>query len=64
MIKHWRTSLLGLAAIGVGLWSMHATYVATNTIYFNVVYVWPGQLALLLVGAGLLYAADHKNIKP
>lgn len=37
---------------------MDVTYVSTNTLYFNVCYVWPGAIALLIVGVALLLAAD------
>lgn len=60
MIKSWRTSLLGLCCIGVAIWSMSVTYVPIQPLRFNLLYVWSGQEALLLVGLGLLHARDHK----
>jgi hypothetical protein len=58
IMRHWKTSALGVCAIVGGSWSMDVTYVSTNTLYFNVCYVWPGAIALLIVGVALLLAAD------
>lgn len=59
MIKHWKTSLLGVISILLGFWVMHVTYVPSNTLQFNIQYVWPGALALVFAGIGLIHAKDH-----
>jgi hypothetical protein len=59
-VKSWRTTTLGMAAILLGLWVMRVTYVPSNTLYFNIVYVWPGAWALIISGIGLVNARDHK----
>jgi len=59
MKKHWRTTALGVAAIIVGIWSAHVTYVPTQTLYFNIVYVWTGQIGLIVAGLIGIFASDH-----
>jgi hypothetical protein len=74
MRRHWRTSLcgliaivIGLSVIGLGVWIWQAVYVHTNTLWFNLCYVVSGAISvmvsgftLMVVGIGLLQAADHK----
>jgi hypothetical protein len=59
-MKSWRTTTFGILSILYGLWVAKVTYVATNTLPFNLCYVWPGAIALILVGIGLIHARDHK----
>jgi hypothetical protein len=59
-MKSWRTTTLGVFAILFGLWLAHVTYVPSNTLKFNVIYVWPSSIALVLAGIGLVHARDHK----
>jgi hypothetical protein len=59
MIRHWKTSLFGLLCIIWGLWLAHVTYVPTNTLRFNLVYVWPAAELFLITGLGLIHAKDH-----
>ena len=57
----WRTTTLGLFAIGYGIWLAHTRYVPSNTFRFNLVYVWPDAIAVILAGIGLIHARDHKS---
>ena len=59
MIKSWKTTILGVIAIGFGLWLMHVRYVPSNTLRFNLVYVWPESFSLIFAGIGLVHAKDH-----
>ncbi len=59
-MKSWRTTTFGVLSILYGGWVAHVTYVPTNTLGFNLLYVWPGAMALVLVGVGLIQARDHK----
>jgi hypothetical protein len=61
--KHWQTSLLGVIAIAFGVWSSCVVWVPYQTIKFNLVYVLPGHLALIVAGIGLLLAADHSRVE-
>jgi hypothetical protein len=57
----YRTSILGVVAILFGLWLMRVHYVPNQTLYFNVVYVWPVEFGIILAGWGLLHSCDHKD---
>jgi hypothetical protein len=59
-MKSWRTTTFGLLSIVYGLWLAKVTCVPTNTLRFNPCYVWPGAIALILIGIGLIRARDHK----
>jgi len=56
----WRTTGLGIVAIIIGLRSASVLWVHSQTLYFNVFYVIPGPLALLIVGWALIHARDHR----
>jgi hypothetical protein len=58
--KSWRTTTLGIASILFGLWLMKITYVPGQTLYFNLVYVWPAEFGLILAGVALIHTRDHK----
>ena len=60
-LSHPKTTLLGLVSIAFGLWSASVVYVPSNTVRFNLLYVLPAQLALVIVGLALICAADHKD---
>lgn len=60
-LQSWRTTLLGVFAICLGVWSATVVWVPTQTVYFNVVYVLPAQTALLIAGWGLIHAKDHAH---
>lgn len=60
VVYHWKTSVFGLVCLALGVVSMSHTYVETNTLCFNVVYVWPGAFALIAAGILGICAADHK----
>jgi hypothetical protein len=59
-MKSWRTTTFGVMAVIYGVWVAKVTYVPTNTFGFNLFYVWPGAIALVLAGLGLVHARDHK----
>lgn len=61
IIRHWKTSLFGALAAALGIVSAYHNYVPSNTLWFNVAYVWSGAEALLFVGLLGLFAADHKD---
>lgn len=61
-LKHWRTSLLGLLCLAMAVWSMDDTWNPTQTLLFHVTHVWCGQMAELLIGVALLFAADHNHV--
>jgi hypothetical protein len=63
MIKHWKTSLAGVGCIVFGLFSMHATYNSIEPWAMRIESLWSGQIALIVVGIGLLFAADHNKTK-
>jgi hypothetical protein len=58
--QSYRTSLLGIASIAMGLRSWHLVWVHEQTVSFNVFYVGSGPLALIFLGWALLHARDHK----
>ncbi len=58
--KSWRTTSLGIVAIAVGLRSGWVLWVHSQTVWFNLTYVEPGPLALLIVGWALIHARDHR----
>jgi hypothetical protein len=58
-MKSWRTTSFGVMAILYGLWVARVAYVPSQTMRFNLCYVWPGAIALVLVGTGLILARDH-----
>lgn len=62
MKKHWRTSLIGGAAMLLGIWSFHVHWNPTQTLYFNLVYGEVAQIGLIVAGWIGLHAADHKNM--
>jgi hypothetical protein len=60
----WRTTALGIACIIWGLWCAYVHYVPNQTLYFHLAYVWTPEECLILLGVGLIHAADHKNLPP
>lgn len=58
--KSWRTTTLGIVAIGIGLRSGWVLWVHGQTLMFNLTYVEPAPLALLIVGWALIHARDHR----
>ena len=58
--QSWRTTTLGIIAIVFALWLMKVNYVPSQTLYFNLAYVWPAELAIIIAGIGLIHARDHK----
>lgn len=61
MFKSWKTTLFGIVAITVGIWSMHVTYQPQAAWWFNLCYTWCGPLALIITGFGLIHAKDHNK---
>ena len=61
--RSWITTTIGIIAILMGLRSMWITYVPTQTLYFNLFYVWSGQCALIFCGWIGIHAADHRAIR-
>lgn len=59
LLTHWKTSTGGIITILFALWLMEVRYVPTNTLYFNVVYVWPESFFGIVAGIALIYAKDH-----
>lgn len=57
----WRTTLLGLACLLIGLRSAWVLWVPNQSIRFNVLYVLPGSLAMMIVGWALIHARDHQD---
>ena len=58
-MKSWKTTLLGIVSILFGIWTAHVHYVPTAQLYFNICYVWPSSIGLIMAGIGLIYARDH-----
>lgn len=56
----WRTTILGIFCILLGLRSACVVWVPSQTIKFNLLYVLPGQISLIVVGWALLHARDHR----
>lgn len=61
MIKHWKTSLLGLLAIGGAIFHMHFTRLPSGPDWQDHVRYWGHDYMLLTVGIGLLLAKDHNK---
>lgn len=70
MRKHWRTSLAGAICI---LFGIHGLWDNLSNHYYNVnnlemvwqsLHYWRDPFVALVVGIGLLHAADHKNLPP
>lgn len=59
--KSWKTSILGSIAIVLGIWSLKLHWVPHATVFFNIVYVAPGSLALIFSGWLGLHARDHST---
>jgi hypothetical protein len=59
-MQSWRTTTLGIVTILFALVVARVTYVPTNTLYFNLFYVWPPAISMLMAGIGLIHARDHK----
>jgi hypothetical protein len=57
--ESWRTSLLGIVCILWGLRSAWVVWVPSQTLKFNLLYVLPGQISLIIVGWALLHARDQ-----
>jgi hypothetical protein len=58
--KSWRTTILGVIAILIGLHAAQLVWVHGQTIWFNLFYVESGPLALIITGWGLIHACDHR----
>ena len=60
--KSWRTTSLGIACILLGLHSFFALWlpIKFDAVWFNLVHVENGPIALIVVGIGLIHARDHK----
>jgi hypothetical protein len=56
----WRTTSLGVVSILIGLRSAWLVWVPTQTIEFNLFYVLPGSMALIILGWALIHARDHR----
>lgn len=61
IIKSWRTSAFGFAAIVFGIWLLKVHYVPYQTFKFNLLYTMPPGILFIIVGCGLLHARDHKH---
>ena len=67
MLKHWRTSLCGVACFVLA--SPIIIENINNRAYnfhriFETMHFWGLPLGLVCLGIGLLHAADHKNLPP
>lgn len=58
--KSWRTTLLGLLAIILGIWSFSIHWVPYQTVRFNLLYAETAPLTMIILGWALLHARDHR----
>jgi len=58
--KSWITTTLGVIAILWGLRSAFVLYVHTQTVWFNLIYVLPGAMAMIFAGWIGIHARDHR----
>lgn len=59
LCRHWKTTLLGVAAIVYALWIMRITFNPSIPLSVNFSHVWAGAIALIISGIGLIHASDH-----
>lgn len=59
MIKHWKTSLCGLALFGAALFHMHFSPLPGGAVWQDHVRYWGHDYMILVAGLACLFAKDH-----
>lgn len=56
----WRTSLLGIVLIGLGVWAFILHWVPTQTVWFNLMYAEIAPIAIIACGVVAIWTREQR----